>query len=260
MPSCDRPGRAGSPLARKGSRGLVHLDQAGEGLPLGVDHRPAQLAHQQPGRLVAAQPELQPQLPGRDAVLVRRHQPGGQEPGAQAEVAAVEHRPGGDRDLPLAGRALQGQPLAAQLPGLVVPAGRAAEPVGPALLEQPAGAGRVIGEPGLELGQRSRQLGHPSPSRVLRHATYSPTGARGMSHLSNCLVAERYWDQPRWGDRGVRGLPGGRALPLFPSGLATPARGPRATPGLPAARRPRSGPSGTARPRSRPCAGTSRSR
>src|SRR6476646_1599439 len=62
--------------------------------------------------------------------------------------------------------ALQGQPLAAQLPGLVVPAGRAAEPVGPALPEQPAGAGRVIGEPGLELGQRSRQLGHPSPSRV----------------------------------------------------------------------------------------------
>src|SRR4051812_40094828 len=56
------------------------------------DHRPAQLAEQEPGRLVGAEPELEPQLPGGDAILVRRHQPGGQEPGAQAEVAAVQHR------------------------------------------------------------------------------------------------------------------------------------------------------------------------
>src|SRR4051794_20358997 len=48
------------------------------------------------------------------SVRVGGHQPGGQEPGAQAEVAAVQHRPGGDRDLPLAGRALERQPLAAQ--------------------------------------------------------------------------------------------------------------------------------------------------
>src|SRR4051812_20702687 len=64
---------------------------------------------------------------------------------------------------PLACRALERQPLAAQLPGLVVAAGRAAEPARPALPEQPAGAGRVVGEPRLELGQRPRQLDHPVP-------------------------------------------------------------------------------------------------
>ena len=113
---------------------------------------------------------------------MRRHQPGGQEPGAQAEVAAVQHRAGGDRDLPLARRALERQPFPGQLPALVVPAGRAAKPVRPPLLHQPAGAGRVIGEPGLELGQRSRQPAIPStPTRS--GTTYSATGARGMSHF-----------------------------------------------------------------------------
>src|SRR3954470_22096497 len=47
-------------------------------------------------------------------------------------------------DLALACRALQGQPLPSQLPALVVTASRAAEAVGPVLLEQPAGAPRVI--------------------------------------------------------------------------------------------------------------------
>src|SRR4051794_31305050 len=64
--------------------------------------------------------------------------------------------------LPLARRALERQPLPRQLPALVVAARRAAEPVGPALVEQPAGARRLVGEPGLELGQRSRPLGHPT--------------------------------------------------------------------------------------------------
>ena len=59
--------------------------------------------------------------------------------------------------------------------------------------------------------------------------------------------------------RRVR-LPGGRALPLFPSGLAAPARRPRAAGRLPPPQLPPCAPSGTARPRSRPCAGTSRSR
>src|SRR3954447_15254957 len=59
--------------------------------------------------------------------------------------------------------------------------------------------------------------------------------------------------------RRVR-LPGGRALPLFPSGLAAPARRPRAAGRLPPPGLLPCAPSGTARPRSRPCAGTSRSR
>src|SRR3954447_10721571 len=59
--------------------------------------------------------------------------------------------------------------------------------------------------------------------------------------------------------RRVR-LPGGRALPLFPSGLATPARRPRAAGRLPAPGLTSCAPSGTVPRRSRPCAGTSRSR
>src|SRR4051794_7605234 len=153
----------------KGQAGLVHLDQAGQGLPVRVDHCPAQLAEQQPGRLAGAEPELEPQLPGRHPVLVRRHRPGGQEPGAQRQVAAVQRRAGGDRDLTLAGRALERQPLAGQLPGLIMAASRAAEPARPALLEQPAGAGGLVGKPGLELRQRSGQLGHPISSHLLRH-------------------------------------------------------------------------------------------
>src|SRR3954454_17156504 len=57
--------------------------------------------------------------------------------------------------------------------------------------------------------------------------------------------------------RGLR-VPGGRALPLFPSGLATRARGPRAAGRLPPPRLLPCARSGTTRSRSRPCAGTSR--
>src|SRR3954464_3909703 len=51
-------------------------------------------------------------------------------------------------------------------------------------------------------------------------------------------------------------LPGGRALPLFPSRLEAPARSPRAAGRLPAAGVLPCARSGTARARSRPCAGT----
>jgi SRSO17 transposase len=54
--------------------------------------------------------------------------------------------------------------------------------------------------------------------------------------------------------------PGGRALPLFPSRLAAPAPGSRAAGRLPPPRLTRCAPSGTVPPRSRPRAGTSRSR
>lgn len=122
-------------LAAKGDRGAVDLHQAGERLALGIDHRSAELLEQQPSRLVAAQPELQPQLPGGDAVLVRRHEPRGQEPELERQVAAVQDRPGGHRGLPVAPRALDQQRAAIQLPALVVPTPGAAEPLRPALLE-----------------------------------------------------------------------------------------------------------------------------
>src|SRR4051794_20513872 len=183
-------------LAAKGDRGLVDLDQAGERLAFGVDHRPAELAQEQPGGLVAAEPELEPELPGGDAVPVRGHQPRRQEPELERQVAAVQHRAGGHRGLPVAPRALHEQRAPAQLPSLVVPAAGAAEPVGPALLEQPAGAGRVVGELRLERRRRARPVNHrhlpPRPARPQPVATPVSTGQavliviRGAQPGSTC--------------------------------------------------------------------------
>ena len=160
--------------------GLVEVDETSLSFRTKDDPVTAKPGRSHEGRLlIAGAVEIVGKGPGRDAVLVRRHQPRGQEPGAQRQVAAVQHRPGGDRDLPFAGRALEGQPFPGQLPALVVAASRAAEPVRPPLLHQPAGAGRVIGEPGLELGQRSRQLGHPVPlprARAQSIARQEPAG------------------------------------------------------------------------------------
>src|SRR3954447_8763064 len=80
-------GRDRAVLGAKGEAGLVHLHQARQRLALGIDHRPAELAEQQPGGLVGAEPELQPQLPGRHPVPVRRDQPRRQEPELERQVA-----------------------------------------------------------------------------------------------------------------------------------------------------------------------------
>ena len=167
----------------KGQAGLVHLDQAGQGLALGVDHRPAQLARP------AARPTCS--CPARAAATAAGPRcrsgasPPARRPGTRCAAA------GGCRAAPcpavteacaLAGRALQGQPLAPQLPALVVPAGRAAEPVGPALLEQPAGAGRVVGEPAPRTPAAIAAARPSRPPPCALDATYSATGARGMSH------------------------------------------------------------------------------
>jgi hypothetical protein len=148
-------------LGAKGQAGLVDLDQAGERLPPRIDHGPTQLAQQQPGRLVAAEPELKPQLPGRDAILVGRHQPGRQEPEPERQVAPVQHRARGHRGLAMTLPALDQQQAAAQLPALVVAATGAAETVRPALLEQPSGTGRVIRKLHRESRQRPRPISHP---------------------------------------------------------------------------------------------------
>ncbi len=52
------------------------------------------------------QPELEPQLAGRDPVAARRHQPGGEGPRPERQMAAVQDRPRRHRGLPLTGRAL----------------------------------------------------------------------------------------------------------------------------------------------------------
>src|SRR4051812_19955636 len=140
--------------------GLVDLHQAAQRRAVGVDHRRPQLAQRQPGRLVAARAELEPQLPGRHPVPVRRHQPGGGEPDLQRQVAAVHHRARRHRGLAPAGPALQGQDLAPEPPEAVVAAPRAGEAPAPAVLQQPLGAGRLVREPALELRQRPGKIRH----------------------------------------------------------------------------------------------------
>src|SRR3954453_6672727 len=140
--------------------GLVDLHQAAQRRAVGGDHRRPQLPQQQPGRLVAAQAQLQPQLPGRHPVPVRRHQPGGGEPDLQRQVAAVRDRARRHRGLAPAGPALQGQDLAPEPPEAVVAALRAGEARSPAALQQPLGAGRLVREPALELRQRPGKIRH----------------------------------------------------------------------------------------------------
>jgi len=82
---------------------LVHFDQAGQRIALGIKHGPAQLGSQQPGALVGAQAQLPPQLARRHAVGVRRHQIGRPEPYRQRQLGGVHRRAGGYRGLLVTG-------------------------------------------------------------------------------------------------------------------------------------------------------------
>ena len=77
---------------------LVDMDGSGKRTPVRVDHRPAELVEQQPGRLVRPDADLRPELQGRNALLVGGHEIGGQEPGAQRQPGAMHHGAGDQRD------------------------------------------------------------------------------------------------------------------------------------------------------------------
>jgi len=77
---------------------LVDLDRARQRLPVRIDHRPAQLVEDQPGRRVARQPEHVLELESRQPGLVGGHPVGRPEPGQERRPGAVQDRAGRDRD------------------------------------------------------------------------------------------------------------------------------------------------------------------
>ena len=186
------PGPGRRVLGAKRDAALVDLHQAGERLPLRVDHRPAQLAHQQPGRLVAAEAELPSQLPGRDPVPVRRHQPGGQEPGAQAaggcRAAPSRRSPRPAVRTPrTAGSAARGR---APRPGRGRKPGSGTRPAtaSPASQRaQAASSGNRASNSGNDRGSSAI----PFPSRVLGLQPIARQAAKGMSHPCNSRAASR---------------------------------------------------------------------
>jgi len=88
------------------------------------------------------------------------HQIGGPEPDGERELGAVQDRARLHRGLSSATAALEDPGFRAQGPGVVVAAGGAAKPIGPAQFGQPGGAGGFVGKVALEFDQRRGEFGH----------------------------------------------------------------------------------------------------
>ena len=131
----------------------VDLDYAHQRMALGIDHRPAQLARQHPGRPIRAQPQHRLELQRRDAIGMRRHQKCRQEPRPQRQLAGMHDRPGRHRGLTIASNALEGLGLALQGPSPICATSRTDKPLRPAQLIQVGGTGSLIREPLLKLNQ-----------------------------------------------------------------------------------------------------------
>ena len=141
--------------------GFIDLGDALEHRPVRIDHRPPELLEKQPGGLVAAQAELCLGLLGRQSVGVAGEQADRLEPGAERQVAAVHHRPGGDRGLSAALGTLPRKPLATQLPALPPVALRADEAFGPSVGEHVASARGIVREFPVKCRQRHRLVVFP---------------------------------------------------------------------------------------------------
>ena len=97
----------------EGQRGFVDLDQARQGIAVGVDHRTAQLGSEHPGGAVRAEPELLLQLKCGHAVRMSCHQISRPEPDRQIKLAAMQDGSCGHRGLTMAPGAFEGVCLAA---------------------------------------------------------------------------------------------------------------------------------------------------
>ena len=118
-------------LGPEGDQGLVDLDHAGKQGAGGVDHGPAQLGAQQPSALVGAQPQLPP--PSAGPRCRWSGWPSGRPPRTTPSAAASSRASPflcRDRGLPVAPGAFPCPRLGVELPGVVVAAGRAANPSG----------------------------------------------------------------------------------------------------------------------------------
>src|SRR5207245_1541009 len=142
--------------------GLVRLHHGLQQTALRRYHRPAQLVQQQPSRLVAADAELRLRLLGGDAVRMARQLVDRREPRPQRQLAAMHHRTGGHRGLPVAAATLPGERLGLELPALTDAAGRTDETLRPPLRGEVAGARRPVRKPSVELRPRHRPIGFPS--------------------------------------------------------------------------------------------------
>src|SRR6187431_3373105 len=141
---------AARPLAAEIS--IIDLDPAFELGLMGLTgtHRPHQLVLHEPGGL-PLDPQPAPELDRADSVLALGQVIDRLEPGGERQLAVLEHRAGGQPDLPLAAVALE-QLASLQLAEPLVAAGRAGQPLAPAHLEQCLAAGLLGPEPLPERG------------------------------------------------------------------------------------------------------------
>ena len=149
-----------------GNARLVRLHVHDQRKPVGGVHRPADLVHQRPGRLVAPQAQMALELQSRHPVRVRSHDVDGPMPASQRHVRAVHERPGRRRGLLPAVAALVDAARPLEPDRVPAPAVRANEAVRPSAPEEILRASFVVREHPLEPvgGQRNRKFG------LIRHA------------------------------------------------------------------------------------------
>ena len=149
-------------LRAQRQRGLIDFDQVLKQAAIGGDHGTAQLVQQEPGTLVAAEPELGLELQGGDAVRVAGHDVDRHEPCLQRQVAAMHDRACAHRGLLAAGCAFPARSATLQFPASVMAAGGADEAVGPAHGGEMAGTGGLVGKARLEGGAGHRSVLFPA--------------------------------------------------------------------------------------------------
>ena len=131
-------------LRAQRQRGLIDFDQVLKQAAIGGDHGTAQLVQQEPGTLVAAEPELSLELQGGDAVRVAGHDVGGHEPCLQGQVAAMHDCACAHRGFLAAGCTFPARPATLQFPAPAMAAGGADEAVGPTHGGEMAGTGGLV--------------------------------------------------------------------------------------------------------------------
>lgn len=102
-------------------------------------------------------------------------------------MAAMEDGAGGDGCLTAAGGAFVGEALGGELPRLLTAAGGADEAVRPALFEEEASAGRVVGKPLVEGGSRHWAVVLPAA----RHENEFRTSGMGVKPWRRYLLGCR---------------------------------------------------------------------
>lgn len=132
---------------------LIHFHLAAQRLSPGPEHCPAQFLEHRPGRFVAVDAELTLKLERRHPRRVRGDQVGRPEPLPQRRACTVQHRAGCHRGL-MAARLALPEMAVRQLERVRVPAPGASVPVRPAGSGEVGTTRRLVGKPGLKLGQR----------------------------------------------------------------------------------------------------------